>query len=230
MRIFMWCAKLFFVWAAIVSTSVAQQGHREHSAHEHGAGKISVVVEADEVLLTLEVPAVHAVGFEHEAHTEAERAAAEQSLQNFSAGNELFVFGDDAGCRLESYEAELAGQSRHEPSNAAAKKASHGHKDDHKDDHKGHKDEHKGHKDDHKDGHAKHEQDESAPTGAEHSDLHAQYVFHCARAQAVKQIDVDVFRYLKGIDELAVQVVTERNQKLVRISPKRARIDLGGGG
>lgn len=67
-------------------------------AHVHGTAHLAVAVDAQEVVMELEIPLMDLVGFEHKPENETERAAFSQTSQTLSQANQLFKFNDSAAC------------------------------------------------------------------------------------------------------------------------------------
>lgn len=92
------------VFAALAAVATAA----EHSpgAHVHGVSRLNIAVDGTQVEIELEAPGSDIVGFEHMAETDADKAAVTQASAALKAGERLFAFPADAGCRLESAEVE----------------------------------------------------------------------------------------------------------------------------
>lgn len=123
-----------FVAAALlaglfVTANPATAAEREHGAHEHGVGQLSLAVEGNAVEIEITAPGVDIVGFEHAAETEADRAALAAAAARLKDAIALFRFPPKAHCRLEEAEvhsALLDEAPGHEKGHAHEKK--HGHK------------------------------------------------------------------------------------------------------
>ena len=177
--------------------------HREHEAHEHGHGTLDIVVEGEELVIELRIPAVNVVGFEHAPKNDAEREAVRQALVPFGDAASLFVLPAEAECEVEEAEAAIVSM---------------GHEDEHeKDEHGdggGHDHEKDGHEtDEHaKDEHAEHAEDGSDSDEEAHSELRATYHFHCHAPERLDEIDVRAFEHLRDAEEIDVRVVTPSAQ------------------
>lgn len=79
-------------------------------------------------------------------------------------------------------------------------------------------DEHHDHGAESADAHAAHE-DEGT-----HSELHAQYYFHCANAERLQDIVVNVFEHLRDVQELVVQAITASSQMAFEITPRSRKV------
>lgn len=84
---------------SLITTAALAQGH----AHVHGQARLDVVIDGDQLVLTLEAPLDSVVGFEHAPRTAAQRQAAEQALKALADGARLFRPPTDAGCVLAAH-------------------------------------------------------------------------------------------------------------------------------
>ena len=203
---------------ALLSTSVTHaQTTRSHDAHVHGHGALNVVLDGDDLIMEFEVPGQDVVGFEHEARTDADKAAIKEATHKFTDGESLFALDGSAACELEMAVAELDGV-RHEAGEHHGEKH-----DDHKHEKKGH-DEHK-HEKEHK--HAKHEDEhkDHAHDGERHSELHAEYHFECEKPGNLTTITVNLFDHLSS-EEIDVQVVTPSGQTKLELTPAKRTVGL----
>ena len=192
--------------------------HREHEAHEHGHGTLDIVVEGEELVIELRIPAVNVVGFEHAPKDDAEREAVRQALVPFGDAASLFVLPAEAECEVEEAEAAIVSMGHEDEHEKDEHGDGGGHdheKDGHetdehaKDEHA--KDEHE--KDEHeKDEHAEHAEDGSDSDAEAHSELRATYHFHCHAPERLDEIDVRAFEHLRDAEEIDVRVVTPSAQ------------------
>ena len=198
---------------------------REHDAHEHGHGALDIVVEGEELVIELRIPAVNVVGFEHAPKDDAEREAIRKALVPFGDAASLFVLPAEAECEVEEAEAAIVSMGHEDEHEGEEHADGDGHdheKDEHetdehaKDEHE--KDEHG--KDEHgKDEHEKHEEDGSDSDAEAHSELRAAYHFHCHAPERLGEIDVRVFEHLHDAEEIDVRVVTPSAQLAMELEP-----------
>ena len=173
---------------------------REHGAHEHGVGQLNVAIEGDEVEIELIAPGADIVGFEHEAETEADKAAVAEAAALLADGPAIFVFPDGAACALEEAEVE-----------SALLEGEHAHED--------HADE--------KHAHEEHAHEEHAgEEGESHSEFHAHYHFECGNPGALDHIEVRYFEHFPNAEELDVQTITDDGQGAQELTAEAARLDL----
>ncbi len=87
--------------------AVAEDKHRQLSAHEHGHGSFNIAIDGKRVSMELEAPGADIVGFEHEARTKEQKAAvssAEKRLKNIA---NVVGLPAAAGCKLKKASVEL---------------------------------------------------------------------------------------------------------------------------
>lgn len=193
------CAQAAAATLLLLATTApaSETGHREHGAHEHGRGLLNVVVEGNELVIEFEMPGVNVVGFEHEPGTDEERHAVEEALETFAKANALFVPTADAQCRAEKAKVRLAGMQHAEGEQ--------------------HSREHSEHESRPK--HAEHEKEA-------HSELQAQYVFHCDAPESLENLAVHLFDHLRDVEEIDVQLVTPTIQTAMELHVTSAVLRL----
>ena len=92
-----------------VALAASDDGHREHDPHEHGHGALDIVLEGEELVAELRIPAVNVTGFEHAPRDDTEREAVREAVARFSNAAVVLVPNADAECEIEDVEAEIAG-------------------------------------------------------------------------------------------------------------------------
>ena len=238
-----------------VALAASDDGHREHDPHEHGRGMLDIVLEGEELVAELRIPAVNVVGFEHAPGDDAEREAVREAVARFANAAAVLVPTADAECELEDVEAEIAGtdhdgrwrvgaqgivEEGHEGEDHDEEgHAKHEHEEDeHEEGHAKHEHEedehedahakHEHEEDEHEEGHAKHEHEEDAgESGAEaHAELHATYRFHCHAPGRLARIDVRVFELLHEAEEIGVRVVTPTAQTAMDLHPGETVVEI----
>ena len=193
---------------ACAALAASDDEHREHEAHEHGHGTLDIVLEGEELLLELRIPAVNVVGFEHAPGDDSEREAIRQALVPF--GNAAAVVGlpAEAECEVEEVDAEIHGMAQEGEHEGEG--------------HEGEEHRHESH------AHAKHEDDEhDADREMEaHSELHATYRFHCHEPERLERIEVRAFEHLLDAEEIDVRVVTPAAQMATELHPDSTVVEL----
>lgn len=172
----------------------AEHEHREHGAHAHGHGTLDIVVEGDQAVFELRIPAVNVVGFEHAPRDDAEHETVRRALEPLRDAGSLFVLSTDADCAVEEAAADIVSLSDDDHHDEGDHEA---------DEHAAHEDEHEAHDD---------EGTESAAGEEEHSELHATYRFRCGAPEQLNQVDVRVFEHLHDVEEISARVVTPTAQ------------------
>ena len=239
-----------------VALAASEGGHREHAPHEHGHGALDIVLEGEELVAELRIPAVNVVGFEHAPRDDAEREAVHAAIERFSDAAAVLVPSADAECEIEDAEAGIAGED-HDGHWSVGAHAEHDHEHgaeheeeghaehEHDEEHEGeehekheHDEEHEGeehekheHDEEHEgEEHAKHEHEHDEhdeESGAEaHSELHATYHFHCHAPQRLTRIDVRVFELLLDAEEISVRVVTATTQTAMDLHPGETVVEI----
>ena len=94
-----------FVFAGVVTCiafSASAEEHRQLGAHVHGHGRLNIAIEDKTVSIELEVPGADIAGFEHEASTQAQKAAIENAKAKLADGLSLFAPAAAANCTQKS--------------------------------------------------------------------------------------------------------------------------------
>lgn len=191
----------------LVPASFASSGeeYREHAPHEHGHGAIDIVMEAEEVVIEIRIPAVNVVGFEHAPRDDEEHEAIRHALVPFEDASSAFVLSGEAGCEVENIRASIASMT-HE-SERHQDEAGNGH-------------EQHGH-----DTHG-HEEHEEQADEEDHSELHATYHLHCHVPGQLRQVDMRVLKHLHDIEEIDVRLVTPDAQRALTLHAGKTVIEL----
>lgn len=196
----------FFVSATLlaglfVAAGPASSADRDHGAHEHGVGQLSLAVEGNTVEIEITAPGADIVGFEHAAETEADRAALTAAAARLKDGAGLFLFPPKAECRLE--EAEV---------HSALLDDAHDHEKGH--DHEKKHDHDKGHDHD----------KEHAHDAEGHAEFRAHYHFHCADPAALSHVDLGYFTAFPAARELEARTITAKGQGAAELTAERPRL------
>lgn len=98
---------LLVVVATLATTAQAEEhDHRQHDAHEHGAGTLNIALEGNTLMIELESPAMNIVGFEHPPRDEKQHQAIDQAATTLRQGDKLFTTPSAAGCVLKQAQVE----------------------------------------------------------------------------------------------------------------------------
>ena len=212
-----------------VAYAAAEDGHREHGAHEHGRGMLDIVAEGEELVVEFRIPAANVVGFEHAPRDDAEREAVHRAAETFRDPASVLVLPAAAECEVEEAEAGIVGMGAGEHDGHA-----HGAHDHDADEHaKGEHEEHghaqEGHDHDHdhaKEGRDEHDGHSAHSDGDAHSELHATYHFHCHAPERLVHIEVSVFEHLRDAEEIDVRAVTATAQMAMELHPGETVVEL----
>ncbi len=104
----------FFVlksYAAPVSPAPAPtpaSAHREHKAHDHGAGQIGLAFEGTDGKIDFDIPAESIVGFEYEPKKLSDKKKLSDSLQTLrSKINDMIIFDSKSKCEITAQSVEV---------------------------------------------------------------------------------------------------------------------------
>ena len=92
---------------------------RELDAHVHGHGTLTIAIEGSGVEMELALPGASAVGFEHAAETDEQRAAVDEAIATLRDPMSVFALPPAAGCTVGTAEAELHQDGDHNEFEAA---------------------------------------------------------------------------------------------------------------
>ena len=195
----------FIATALFVSPAFAEE-HRELGPHVHGHGTLDIAVEGTKVSMSLEVPGMDIVGFEHAAESADQKSAVDKGTATLSAPLTLFKIPAAAGCKVTDAKVAVEAEHEHEEGEEghdhdAKKGADHAKGDDAKDDH----DEHAG-----------------------HNQFHATYALECAKPAEIASITFDYFKSFASAQGLTVNVVTAKAQNSYEVKRDKPELDLGG--
>lgn len=213
------CALTVAVASTAAIPALAQSGHRQLGAHEHGAGTLNIAVDGNLVSMELEVPGADIVGFEHAATTGEQKAQLAAAKEKLAAGLSLFRLPGEAGCRLIDSDVDYATQDHgavHSEEEAGEPAADHGHDHDHGHTHDG-------------DSHAAGDHDgEHEHDHAEHAEFRVAYSIECEAPAALGEIAFDYFGIFKNAERLEVNVVTDKGQTSLEATRGEPVVSLKG--
>ncbi len=91
---------LFFLFCSVVvGAKSTTEKHREHSTHQHGAGKMGIAFDGSNGKIDLKIPSESVFGFEHEARTDQEKSQLQEALKKLEARiSEMVVFAPTIKC------------------------------------------------------------------------------------------------------------------------------------
>jgi hypothetical protein len=172
-----------------------------HEAHEHGAAKMDVEIEGQEVKIELETPLANLISFEHAPRTQAQTREIRQMAVALHT-KALFSFPSAARCTPKevSLKSEVISSDLLAPPSAsdealkktasvAPKKAEKG----------------------------KHEEEE-------HADLDADFTYRCQNPQALTYIKTSLFSAFPRFKRVDVQLVGPKGQRAAKLTPRSSVI------
>lgn len=87
--------------------------HREHEAHEHGAGKLGIAFDGSNGKMDLKIPSESIVGFEHKAKSKADKTRTAKALALLTEQiSKMVVFESELKCVMTSVSAETVQQPK----------------------------------------------------------------------------------------------------------------------
>lgn len=186
---------------------LAEEGHRELGAHEHGHSALNIAIEGDRVEMELMAPGADIVGFEHEAESTEDVAAVEQAEAMLGEPLSLFGFADAAGCVVETAVVEIEGEEHHDE----------------------HGDEARAEEEHHEEGEHADADHEAHQGEASHNEFHAAYALTCSAPDALDAIDFAAFfEAFAGAEEVEVTVISEKGQSSYEVERNAPVVDLQG--
>lgn len=117
--------KAYLLTLAIISSSSAfaeKEEHREHGAHGHGHGQLSIIAENKDVFLTIETPALNVFGFEHKPENNEQEEVVHLATDDLESFASLLIMDSNAKCSIVKSEVNQPFEEHED------------HKDEHKDD------------------------------------------------------------------------------------------------
>ena len=194
-------ATLAFGLGTLACPALCHAQHRQLGPHEHGKGTLNVAIDVNLVSMEFEAPGDDIIGFEHEAKTPAQKAAAENGKSQLLAPLALFKFPAGAGCTVSTATVKIEGEDHDHDDHdkdAAAGKGSDSAKE--------------------AEAHEEHH----------HSEFHAQYTFDCKTPAKLTAMDFPYFVTFPRAQRLEVNVIAPKGQTKFEVSRSKPHIDLTG--
>lgn len=202
--------KAYLLTLSLLASSVAlatEDEHREHGAHEHGHAQMSVIVEKNDLLISLESPAINVFGFEHKPENKMQHKKVGDAVKDLEKVQSLITLDKSANCNLVKSKVDQPFEIAH----ADEDKDEHKHDADHKDEH----DEHK-----HDEDHAEHKE-------STHSDVDVEITYACKDASKLTKMDLSgLFKRFPIFEELDVQGIINGKQTATELSKDQAVLSL----
>lgn len=172
-----------------------------YGPHEHGVARMNVTVDGSKVGIILESPLANAISFEHSPTTDAHRAEVRAMSAKLRQAGEIFLLTKAAQCSpseifliSENLPPELLGETT--PVTASSKL-----------------------------GYIT--RNYAGPAGEVHKEreghdgLDAFFIFECAKPEAIKSLDVQLFKIWPALHELKAQLDTPAGQKGAELTSKK---------
>ena len=86
------------VFWLLAATPAISETVRQLDAHNHGEARLTIVIDKDQVALTLHTPSANIIGFEHRPKTEEQHAQADDAKTTLQYHTNLFAFDAQAEC------------------------------------------------------------------------------------------------------------------------------------
>jgi len=178
--------------------------HSEHvhqqGAHQHGLAELTLALEGDKIDVGLESPAANIVGFEHVASTPEQRGLVDKARAMLESPSKLFSFLG-THCELEALEVDVSAvldheDEEHELEESGTEKNDHDHS------------------------------DHDKSTRETHSEVLANYQFHCEQGSRLTAITLNFFEYFPGIETLHAVWVTDSNQGSAKLAAESKTVYL----
>lgn len=201
---------LFTIILTILMTIAPIQAAQ--NVHTHGTGQWQIMSTEDRLVMTMKLPAMSIIGFEHEASTNKEKEiidAAKKILQ----GPSLFAFYSTSRITKKSTRIPLITPSNQSVS-MVVESAKTGAKDDSHDDHHHHHDDHHNHK--------VHDEDNA------HNETHAEFqvTFEYKKNDRISSISTTLFNHFNGIEQIEASIITDQKQSSAILTKDNPKIRL----
>ncbi len=186
---------------------------RQHGAHVHGQATGTLAVDSDRLSLSLVVPGMNLVGFEHAPRDDVQRDRLHAVKEVLESANWL-EFDPDGGCRVDRIELATPGFGDDEEHLHDHEQHDHSHDHDH-----GNEDRHPHHHEEHDHGHGHDDHHE-------HAEFRIEVGVDCARADRLSWMEVELFEDYPANEEVRIDVLTDTRAERVRLSANATRIQL----
>jgi hypothetical protein len=194
----------------------------------HGLAELTLVIEDNNLIINLVSPTANLIGFEHKAKTLAEHMAVERAESILQKYDRLFVLNGGA-CLLTNHTTEFSGITENQHNQA--KHDEHQHNEQHASEQlntaaSGHNE--VGHNEDEHDAHqhTEHDKQQHAQQNSKHSEVVANYQYHCENIAQLTQLTVQVFEQFSSIEKINAMWITESNQASATLNANNNRIYL----
>ena len=186
----------------------ADEGRREHAAHEHGSGVGSLAEDSGRWQLMLELPGYNLVGFEHPPRNEQQARRLQVALARLESGQWLQP-APGSGCRVASSRVETIGYAA---SDGDAHTAHAGDAHDHNQNH------------DHDEDHNHAEASRAEETNGGHGAFHISAVISCDESRRLRWLDIALFEGFPDNHSIRIDVLSDSGAASERLDSENFRI------
>jgi hypothetical protein len=225
------------IFTELVNVAYAIQKGSNLDAHVHGLSELTIAMDDHVLDIEFASPAMNLLGFEYKATSDKDIATVKKVESLLLKHNQLFLLSD-AGCTHVKTTFDLSDHiDAEDHKQYQDHEDHHGHKKhkDHHDEHQAHNDHdkhHKHHKDhdghsDHNDhdDHAEHSDHKNHGSDS-HSEIVANYSYHCKDTSKLSKISVSLFKIFPGIHEIEAIWITSMQQGSTLLKPSSPVIAL----
>ena len=218
------------IFSGLVNVAYAIQKGSNLDAHVHGLSELTIAMDDHFLDIEFASPAMNLLGFEYKASNDEDRATVKKVESLLLKPNQLFTLSDAACTHVKttfdlSDHIDTEDHKQHQDHENHHGHEKHQAHTDHDDHHEHHKD-HDGHSDhnDHDD-HAEHS-DHKDHRSESHSEIVANYSYHCKDTSKLSKISVSLFEVFPGIYEIEAIWITSMQQGSTLLKPSRSVITL----
>ena len=188
------------VLASLSLSSAVLAYEIEHGSHVHGEAVMNIAIDGATVAVELDSPLFNFTGFEHDAETQEDKQTLQQTIAGLQNADQLLLLPMAANCALKNADVELGSESGHE-------------------EHHEHEDE------EHHGKHAEHEHDEHEQ-GENHQDIHAAYVFSCAKPEAINKVGFAFFKQFPELQAIRVNLISDKGALVKEVTKQYSELSL----
>ncbi len=188
---------LMLALVALLFSWQASAASKQLDAHEHGAATLNLAIDNNVLILEFESPAINIVGFEHAPENDQQTSTIEKATARLKTIGDVFSIPDAAKCNPQSVSVDWVSE----------KEESHEDHDEHEE-------------------HAEHEEHDDHVGQEGHSEFAANYQLICKQVDNLDFIDVKLFEFFPGIEDLDVQGITANGQFATELNAQQNRIEL----
>ena len=210
------------VLASLSLSSTAIAYEIEHGSHVHGEAVMNIAIEGKKLAVELDSPLFNFTGFEHEAETKDDKQALQQAIAGLQNADKLLLLPMAANCILRDADVELGTEVGHDENHERHEEHHDGHEKHAEHEHEEH---HQHEDEEHHGKHAEHEHDEHEQ-GESHQDIHAAYVFSCAKPEAINKIGFAFFKQFPELQAIKVNLISDKGALVKEVTKQYSELSL----